>query len=200
MIDLELTDVVDRRFLVVSGLPGSGKSTISRKLAPGLDLPLIDKDEILEHLFDEKGVGDASWRRTLSRKSDALLRSKAEYSNGAILVSFWHLPGMPPDSGTPTDWLFGLSPRLVNLHCECPAALAAARFRHRRRHPGHVDGFRSDQEILASIQKLEGLMLLEAGIRVCCDTSSELDLSLLTSRISAAFAQSGARSSSNLEL
>ena len=39
------------------------------------------------------------------RGIDVILQSEATNSNGAILASFWHLRGMPPDSGTPTDWL-----------------------------------------------------------------------------------------------
>jgi len=33
-------------FVVVSGLPCSGKSTLARRLALALDLPVIDKDDI----------------------------------------------------------------------------------------------------------------------------------------------------------
>lgn len=61
-----------KRFVVVSGLPGSGKSTVARLVSPALNLPVIDKDDILERLFDSKGVGDASWRRALSRQSDVI--------------------------------------------------------------------------------------------------------------------------------
>jgi predicted kinase len=39
----------DRRFVVVSGLPASGKTTIARALAPLLDLPIFDKDEVNLH-------------------------------------------------------------------------------------------------------------------------------------------------------
>ena len=62
-----------KRFVVVSGLPGSGKSTLARRLAAPLELAVIDKDDILEQLFESKGTGDAAWRRALSRESDAIL-------------------------------------------------------------------------------------------------------------------------------
>jgi adenylate kinase family enzyme len=81
--------VIRKGFLVVSGLPGSGKSTLAQKLATTLGLPVIDKDQILDRLFESKGVGDATWRRSLSRESDAILEREATSSDGAILVSFW---------------------------------------------------------------------------------------------------------------
>jgi len=178
---------VDRKFVVVSGLPGSGKSWLALKLAPLLGLAVIDKDDILERLFDLKGVGDSDWRRTLSRESDLILRLESEASRGALLVSHWHLPGMPSASGTPTDWLPGLSNRIVNLHCECSAEVAAARFSQRKRHSGHLDYAKSREQILASLQDLLRLKPLEIGERVSVDTSAEITFRELVARISSAF-------------
>lgn len=79
------------RFIVVSGLPASGKSTIGAALSTGLGLPLLDKDDILEALFDELGVGDAAWRTTLSRAADRILETLAERSRAAVVVSWWRL-------------------------------------------------------------------------------------------------------------
>ncbi len=177
----------DRRFIVVSGLPGSGKSCLASKLAGLLGLPVIDKDDILERLFDSKGFDDLASRRTLSSESDLIFRQQAEASDGALLVSFWRLPGMPPDSGTPTDWLARLSNNIVNLHCACSADLAAARFTRRTRHPGHMDSARSREQILTSIQELEQLKPLDLGERVSVDTSAEIDLVNLVNQISSAF-------------
>jgi glucokinase len=178
---------MDRKFVVVSGLPGSGKSCLAWRLASLVGLPVIDKDDILERLFELKGVGDGTWRRTLSRESDRLFRRDAEASAGAFLVSFWHSPGMSPDSGTPTDWLTELSNRIVHLWCECPAEVATARFSQRRRHPGHLDDTRSSEQILAGIRELARCRPLEIGRRVSVDTSAEIELGDLASRILRAF-------------
>jgi glucokinase len=157
-------------------LPGSGKSTLARQLAPALNLSVIDKDDCLERLFDEKGVGDRAWRRSLSRESDSLFRAEAAASDGAILVSFWRLPGMPADAGTPTGWLRELSERIVHLHCACSPEIAADRFWRRKRHPGHLDDTRSYPQVLESIQAIAGLGEVEIGPRIDVDTSQVIRL------------------------
>jgi len=174
-----------RRFVVISGLPGSGKTTVARALAPLLHLALIDKDDILERLFETRGIGDAVWRKLLSRDADLILQRDAMASDGAVLVSFWRVPGMSDDSGTPTDWLTGLSDRIVHLHCECDAETAARRFAGRTRHPGHLDVSRSLDEIADSIRSQARLPPLEIGARVDVDTSIECDVSELARTISA---------------
>lgn len=172
-----------RRFVVVSGLPGSGKTTLARQLAPALGLPVFDKDSILEELFDSKGVGDAAWRRMLSRESDRELQARATASAGAILVSFWHQPGMPLDSGTPTLWLSELTEHLVNVHCVCSTEIAARRFLDRERHPGHLDGERSRQDTLNSLNAIASLQPPQIGRRIEVDTSREVGLASLVDQL-----------------
>jgi hypothetical protein len=179
----------DGRFVVVSGLPGSGKTAVAAALGSLFRLPVFDKDQILEQLFEVRGIGDASWRRQLSRESDALLQVAVSSSGGAIAASFWYVSGMPPDSGTPTAWLGKLSRTLVNVHCECSPHLAATRFVQRSRHPGHLDGTRSAAEVLASIQTLPIRGPLGIGEPVVIDTTDAVDPVVLQRDIEAAFAR-----------
>jgi predicted kinase len=44
--------------IVITGLPGTGKTTLGRKLAEELALPFISKDDIKELLFDGLGWED----------------------------------------------------------------------------------------------------------------------------------------------
>ena len=178
---------MDRSFVVVSGLPGSGKTTLARQLAPALGLKLIDKDDILEQLFESKGIGDAAWRRALSRESDVVLHNEAAVSPGAVLTSMWHVPGMAADSGTPTRWLLELSSLVVNVHCVCSPEIAATRFIQRKRHVGHLDGSAAFADVVGSLRLQARLGALAIGPRVNVDTTGELRIDSLVGEIRAAF-------------
>ncbi len=162
---------MDKPYIVVSGLPGSGKSTLARKLAPLINLPVLDKDDFLDRLFETKGTGDAACRRALSREGDQLFQEAAFRAEGAILVSFWHLTGMASDSGTPTEWLEKLSNPVVHLACVCSPEIATERWLHRSRHLGHRDDAVSKEEVLANIRAVARLGPLEIGRRIEVDTS-----------------------------
>jgi glucokinase len=177
----------EKRFVVVTGVPGSGKSWLANKLEPLLRLKVIDKDDFLEELFAVRGVGDATWRRALSRESDQLFEREARHSEGAFLVSFWHQRGMNPDSGTPTAWLAELPAVFVTLRCECPAEIAAARFRGRKRHAGHLDDSRSFEDILMAIRHLARLEPVHFGEIVSVDTSVEVSIEGLAHTLAKAF-------------
>ena len=73
---------------------------LARAIGLLLKLPVFDKDDILDGLFDARGSGDALWPTQLSREADVILQSTASLSSGGVISSFWHLPGMPSDSGT----------------------------------------------------------------------------------------------------
>ncbi|MEA2601542.1 MAG: hypothetical protein QOF89_2534 [Acidobacteriota bacterium] len=163
------------RFIVMSGLPGSGKTTVGRRLAQALGLPMLDKDEILEALFDSLGIGDAEWRNRLSRTADEVLRRLADQTSGAVLTSFWRHPRVTGESGTPTDWLSSLSGKIVEVHCVCPPAVAAERFSARRRHDGHLDRDKRYDELLASFVELAARGPLGLGPLVSIDTGQPID-------------------------
>lgn len=59
-------------FVIVSGLPASGKSRLGAVLAPLLCLPMLDKDAFLEALFEGDGVGDATDAQALAGRIRAV--------------------------------------------------------------------------------------------------------------------------------
>jgi len=168
---------------VISGLPGSGKTTLGGQIAHLLNLPLIDKDDILLELFDAKGMGDAVWRRSLSRESDGIFQRKAAAAGGGVLVSFWRLDRMAEDSGIPTEWIRGVCRPIAHVHCVCAPEIAAERFCRRKRHPGHLDSTHAFEEILAGIQKLARLNPPDLGARIDVDTACKPNVDELVRQI-----------------
>jgi predicted kinase len=162
----------------VSGLPGSGKSTLARTLARALGQPHVDKDAILETLFDSLGVGDEPWRHRLSRASDEILYTVAAGTRGAVLDNWWQ-----------REWAAGRLPRLgrlVEVHCDCPVEVAASRFRARRRHPGHLDPDLTDVELADRIEVVRSTYqgpLRLGGPVLTVDTHRPVDVAALVSEI-----------------
>jgi predicted kinase len=167
--------VDNRPFIVVSGLPASGKTTLAARLAQILGLPLFDKDDILEALFERAGTVDAAARQRLSRMSDDVLKKIAAASPGAVVVSHWRHERAEGTSGTPVAWLKALSALLIEVHCICPPAIAERRFRARQRHPGHNDAARSP-ELTEQFQRLADLGPLGIGAPISVRTDEPYDI------------------------
>jgi hypothetical protein len=175
--------MVLNRYIVVSGLPASGKSTVARAIADALRLPRLDKDEILEGLFDTLGVGDLAWRHKLSRAADDELRRQACALPGAVIVSWWRHPGSVSESGTPTEWLSSLAGELVEMHCVCSPRVAATRFVSRKRHAGHLDGQKSLAAVQASFEAQASLGPLKLGRVLEVNTEVSLRAGELLARL-----------------
>lgn len=90
------------RFILVSGIPASGKSTLGFQLGHAVDLPVMDKDIILEQLFESHPSNHPQERNDLSRIPDEIFRSQVRSSGGAIVISFWQRSESSQTSGTPT--------------------------------------------------------------------------------------------------
>ena len=163
-------------FVIVSGIPASGKTTLGRELARKLALPFLDKDEILEAMFESEGIGDLAWRRKLSRSSDDSLKQLALKSAGAVITSFWRNAKTDEGSGTPVDWLRELPGKVIEVYCQCGPKIAVARFKARQRHPGHLDSVKSTDGMLEQFRRHTTAGALGIGKLVTVDTGKAYDL------------------------
>lgn len=171
-------------FVIVSGLPASGKSTVAVGLAEDLRLPLLDKDVYLEALFVETAAGGKPQERELlSRRADVILKETAQRTDGGVLTSWWKHPKSKTNSGTPVSWLTSLPGQLVEVHCVCPPEVATARFLSRKRHPGHCDERYSEATLVSEFVEQAKLGPLSVGPLVEVDSELPADRAALVARI-----------------
>ncbi|HXD29650.1 MAG TPA: AAA family ATPase [Pyrinomonadaceae bacterium] len=175
-------------YIIISGIPASGKSTIGRAVAAALGLAMLDKDDLLEAMFNSQGIGDAEWRARLSRAADEVLREKALGSHGAVITSWWRHPSSQVDSGTPVEWLSSLPGIAIELHCVCSPQVAAERFLSRQRHEGHLDHLKTHAEVLTNFQQQATLGPLGVAPLVEVNTERTVEMSALLAEIQFALA------------
>jgi len=174
---------LSHRFVIISGIPGCGKTTVGRDLANHLGIPYLGKDRILESLFDGIESPDEETRRRLSRVADQEFESKSLNCPMAVLDSFWRHPSVDTSSGTASNWLLDPGIHSVEVFCSCPPELAATRFLERTRHGGHVDSRWNHASLVAQSRELMGRLPLGVGTLIEVDTTDSVDAKLLAAEI-----------------
>ena len=119
---------------MVSGAPGTGKSTIARALGAGLRLPVLSLDPIKEALADVLGLGDEDWsNRVGDAAAEVVFRLAAAFPD-AVAEGWWR--------GARRDRALAEFAGAVEVFCHSDPELAAERSLARReagRHPIHRD-------------------------------------------------------------
>jgi predicted kinase len=120
--------------IVVSGAPGTGKSTIARELGVALRLPVLSLDPIKEALADVLGLGDEDWsNRVGDAAAEVVFRLAAQFPD-AVAEGWWR--------GPRRDRAVAEFAGAVEVFCRVDPDVAAARSAARRdsgRHGIHRD-------------------------------------------------------------
>ncbi len=150
--------------ILVNGIPGTGKTTISRKLAKGLDLPCVGKDDIKEFLFDHietdtieraKDVGAVSFEMLYAFIQTSLSRGLSIIVECPFYYEFGH--------GRIAQIVASATAICIEVYCDSDPTIRRQRFRDRQgtpgRHPGHFDQHHinsqeTDEEVAAKYAPL----------------------------------------------
>ncbi len=136
--------------VIITGLPGTGKTTLGKKLAKEFRLPFICKDDIKELLFDGLGWQDREWSKKIGVASYDLLYFiiesflKAEKS---LIVETNFNPKFANKKFLDLKKKYGFLP--FQVRCVTDGEILLDRFTKRAnsddRHPGHVDSGNLDE-------------------------------------------------------
>jgi len=163
------------RVILITGLPGAGKSTLAHELACRYRVPVLAKDFIKEPLLDVLGAADAAYSRKLSDASFAVMfRLAAEWVAGGqdfILEGNFR----PAEHEGPLREVF-TSARGLQVLCRVPEAERLARLGDREkdpaRHAGHRFGERQSAAASAIGMNRSDAFLDLPGDRLVHDASS----------------------------
>jgi predicted kinase len=182
--------------IIVTGAPGTGKTTLARRLASHYGLPLLAKDAIKESLFDSLGCGDRAWSQQLSRASVLLLYALlaellAADVSCVIESNFWRSLGTLDLA--PLVARFQFWP--LQVVCHTAPDVLGERLRRRaasgERHPGHHDDTGGEASSSAAPSeepdRYESLAIGGAVIRLDTTDLAGLDYDLLYAQIERAW-------------
>jgi predicted kinase len=130
--------------VIVSGPPGTGKTTISRHIADILALPLLQRDMIKETIFDSLGWSDRAWSQNVGIASYRLLYSMMELllqTRRHFIIESNFTPSIDTPRFRTLQQQYPYRP--LQVLCSTDVAVLFERLRRRslsaERHPGHGD-------------------------------------------------------------
>lgn len=118
--------------VVVTGVPGAGKTTLARALAAALGVPVLSLDTIKERLY--AWGGSSPDRFALRLAAEIELFAVLDGTDCPAVVDIWIAPGR--DTERVTGLLHRLGRPVVEVLCLVPAAVATGRYERRARTVG----------------------------------------------------------------
>jgi predicted kinase len=161
--------------VVVTGLPGAGKTTLGSALADALGAQFLSLDTIKERLYDT-GLREPYQLRLAA---EAELATELALAEGIVVVDIWVSPGR--DTHRVADLFQRQHANVVEVLCRVPVEVAVERFVSRPRGGPHNP---SDAATVQRIREAaDRLMPLPIGTCLEVDTAHPVDIAVLAERV-----------------
>jgi predicted kinase len=172
-----------KTLVVITGHPGSGKSSIARELSDMFAIPYLSKDTLKEKMFDSLGTGDKEWSLKASaaahRIMDEIVANHLAIGQSIIVESNFKA-GI--DSERFTAILSEHGANCLQILCEADGEVLFKRWVERieqsQRHEGHVEKISLEQIKSDLAEPYEKLHIPGAFIRIATDDFSTVNAEL----------------------
>lgn len=177
--------------VLITGLPGTGKTTVGRRIAEHLDWPFITKDVFKELIFDGLGWSDKAWSLKVSAVAHRLMDYVIEQelrAGRSIVVESNFKPEL--DSARFRDIQSRHGATLVQLLCWARGDVLFERYKRRLqsdRHPGHAEiGGLEDARRDLTRGKCDALVIDGTTLEIDTTDFDRLDLRALVESVASA--------------
>ncbi len=180
--------------VLVNGFPGTGKTTVARKLAQHFGVALLSKDTFKELIFDTLGWSDKEWSLKVSAAShriiDYVIDEDLRVGHSLIIEANFK---PPTDSERFRRFQDAHQARLVQVLCWAQGDVLFDRYWTRHvsdRHPGHVEAAtREEQRRGLAAGKCEPLSIRGTTIELDTTDFDRIDYASLFAKVAEAKAQ-----------
>ena len=175
--------------ILVTGLPGTGKTSVGRTLSKHLHIPFLSKDAVKERIFDALGWKDKAWSLRVSEAShrilDYIVEEELEASRSLILESNFK-PEIDSARFREFQRRFGFV--TVQVLCWAAGDVLFNRYWARQqtdRHPGHIEAATPEEQRRdLALGKCKPLQIDGPVIELDTTDFANVDYSTLTQAIS----------------
>jgi predicted kinase len=145
--------------IVFTGLPGTGKTTLSRQVSKVFIVPLIGKDDIKEIMYDNIGWNDKEFSAKLAHATFSIMdHITDEHLKTGISIALEsnYSPKLASEKFQKWQKAYGCS--IAQIICRTDIDVLAHRYFERQRtdrHPGHNDTGTVEEIRASFLQRIE---------------------------------------------
>lgn len=166
--------------IIIMGLPATGKTTLSLKIADQFDLPLISRDELKVRIMDSVGWGDREWSKKIGQASYSVLDYIIEQNTRSKSDFIIETDFNPQFANEKFNRIHLEGYHIVQIVCSATAEVILARWKARAaqdtNHPSNTEGEQGLTELKEAIARGQSKPLDVPSDVIQIDTSQNPDI------------------------